>query len=62
MINQSAMKEAFKAEIGKYTIFEIAPIQEQLRNDILKRLQETLKSYSAKVEQDVINSQLKNFT
>ena len=44
-ISKSAMKEAVKQEIGKYTIFEIAPIQEQIRRNVFINLKSLLSGY-----------------
>jgi len=44
-INIAALKTSAKNEIGKYTIFDIAPIQEQIRQNIFSDLVLRLKDY-----------------
>lgn len=44
-IAASAIKEAVKQHIGKYTIFDIAPIQEQIRKDTFTSLKTILAKY-----------------
>lgn len=39
------LKESFKAEIGNYTIFELATMQDQVRNNTFVRLQTKLAGY-----------------
>jgi regulator of protease activity HflC (stomatin/prohibitin superfamily) len=50
------LKESFKAEIGNYTIFELATMQDQVRGNVFKRLQEKLINYPIEVtELQIIN-------
>jgi regulator of protease activity HflC (stomatin/prohibitin superfamily) len=39
------LKESFKAEIGNYTIFELATVQDEVRNNVFARLQEKMVQY-----------------
>jgi regulator of protease activity HflC (stomatin/prohibitin superfamily) len=44
-IISQTVKESFKAEIGNYTIFELATVQDEVRNNVFKRIQEKLAEY-----------------
>lgn len=44
-IFSQTLKESFKAEIGNYTIFELATVQDEVRNNVFARLQEKMAVY-----------------
>jgi len=48
-INKASIKQGFKKEIGEYTIFEVAPIQEIIRANILEQIRIALNEYPIEV-------------